>query len=75
MPPPETIPNSKPPFTTCWRLLCILALAATGAAMYWVITTDKLEGTMKLLAGGGVLIAGLLVIAVGAHFSDGRHRR
>jgi len=71
MPPSD----SKPPFTTPSRILGILALAATAGAMYWVITTDKFEGTMKLLAGGGVLIAGLLIIAAGAHFSDGRHKR
>ncbi len=68
-------PDSKPPFTTPSRILCILALAATAGGMYWVIVTDKLEGTMKLLAAGGVLVAGLLLIAAGAHFSDGRHKR
>ena len=68
-------PSSQRPFTTPARILCVLALAATGGAMYWVIETDKLGGTTKLLAGGGVLIAGLLVIAVGAHFADDRHRR
>jgi len=68
-------PTPKPPFTTPSRILCILALAATAGAMYWVITSDAFEGTKKLLAAGGVLLAGILVIAAGAHFADGRHRR
>jgi len=65
----------KPPFTTLSRILCILALIVTAGAMYWVVNTDTLDGTKKLLAGGGVLIAGLLVIATGAHFTDGRHHK
>ena len=68
-------PTPPRPFTTPSRILCILALAATAAAMYWVITTDKYDGTPKLLVGGGVLMAGLLVIAAGSFFTDGRNRK
>ncbi len=80
-PPPPNAPNPgdapppKPPFTTLSRVLCILALAATAGAMYGVLTTDKMGAQMKLLACGGVLLAGVLIIAVGAHFTDGRHRK
>ena len=70
-----TAPASKPPFTTLSRVLGILALLATAAAMYWIVTSDAMDGTKKLLAAGGVLMAGLLVIAGGAHFTDGRHRK
>jgi hypothetical protein len=56
-------PNPRPPFTTLSRILCILALLVTAAAMYWVMQNDTIEGTKKLLAMGG------------AHFSDGRHRK
>jgi hypothetical protein len=66
---------SKPPFTTLSRVLCVFALAATGGAMYGVLATDKMGAQMKLLACGGVLLVGILVIAAGAHFTDGRHRR
>ncbi len=68
-------PASKPPFTTLSRILCVLALALTAGAMYWIVTTNAMDGARKLLAGGGVLIAGLLAIAGGAHFSEGRHKK
>ena len=65
----------KPPFTTVSRILCILAIAATGGAMWWVATSDAMDGTKKLLAEGCVLMAGMLVIAGAAFYSDGKHRR
>jgi hypothetical protein len=78
MPSPEPNqlmpPNTRPGFTTLSRVLGVLALAATAAAMYWVINNDSLDGPKKLLAAGGVLTAGVLLIAAGAHFCDGKHR-
>jgi hypothetical protein len=74
-PKPRYAPKTKPPFTTRSRVLCVIALAATAGAMYAVIATDEISGRMKPLVCGGVLMAGVLVIAAGAHFADGRHRR
>ncbi len=68
-------PASKPPFTTPSRMLCILVLMVIAGVMYWIATTDAMDGTKKLIAASGVLMAGLLVIAGGAHFTDGRHRK
>jgi len=66
---------SKPPFTSVPRILCIIALTLTAWAMYWVLKTDTIDGMMKLVAGSGILMAGLLIIAAGAHYSDKRHHR
>ena len=72
---PPVAPNPRPPFTTLSRVLCVLALTATAGVMYWVLQDDNLDSTHKLLAVSSVLTAGVLVIAAGAHFSDGRHRK
>ena len=75
LPEPTPTPKPKPLYTARARILGILALAGTAGAMYNVITSDTFSGTMKPLVGGGVLLAGVLVIVAGAHFSDGRHRK
>ncbi len=66
---------AKPPFTRPSRILSLIALVITAGVMYWVLTNDSLDGTKKLLAAGGALMAGLLVIAGGAHFTEGKHRK
>ncbi len=53
----------------------MVALATTIGVMYWVIYNANLDGPKILLAAGGVLMTGVLVIAAGAHFTDGRHRK
>ena len=74
-PTPPAKTNTGLRFPNLSRVLCIVALAATIGVMYWVIYNDSLIGTTKLLAEAGVLLAGVLVIAAGAHFSDGRHKK
>jgi hypothetical protein len=73
--PPPATPNPRPPFTSLSRILCTIAISVTIVAMYCVIKSDAMDGRKKLLAVGGVLLAGILVISAGAHFSDGRHRK
>jgi hypothetical protein len=71
--PPASNPAGR--FTSLSRVVCIVALAATIGVMYWVIYNNTVSGPPQLLAVGGILLAGILVIAAGAHFSDGRHRK